>query len=414
MTGRKQNLVLFFKENEKYHVINSRLVRMYMNRFTIDEEHQTEVTEVYYIKSGTRKEYNECFSKSLKMERENKTANTDTHFILGYETITESTYEYPLRSLVFQLSKLIANHHSRSGNCHAITFLSSSIEHKMLSKIAQRMADHESQYKKRMAYQYQKQDAYEPKSFWRRFLRSCIRFLRSFLRRLRLTAKRLTANSSATHGPYHGGDWATEKFKQSINDDLEWFQSRILENAIYSNVDSEIIKTFHYQMLDDNQVEDLKNSIAEHNKNLPFLDRFYAYLEKTNSNHTYARFNCKRITMYLNDGTRRNGYVFWMEVIAANVVFYYSMTSEYAFQTLLTLFLMILFNLLDLKTIYFRGRLFRKAVVGIGLFIGIPISGFFALYRYTFNVLAAFCVFYVWINLIFLYGFLIDDSSART
>ena len=100
---RKQNLVLFFKENEEFNVMNSRLVRMYMNRFTIDEEDQTEVTEVYYIKSGTRKEYNECFSKSLRMERENKTANTDTHFILG----NERQIEYPpVRSVVFQLKQV--------------------------------------------------------------------------------------------------------------------------------------------------------------------------------------------------------------------------------------------------------------------------------------------------------------------
>ena len=122
--------------------------------------------------------------------------------------------------------------------------------------------------------------------------------------------------------------------------------------------------------------------------------------------------------MYLNDGTRRNGYFFWMEVIAAIVVFYFSMTSEYAFQTLLTLFLLILVNLLPLKTTYFRRRLFRK-VSCISLFIGILISGFFALYQtnqfreenslsidslYYFNVLAAFFVFYVWINLYFLFG----------
>ena len=260
----------------------------------------------------------------------------------------------------------------------------------MLSEIAQRMAYHKSQY--------QKQDAYEgaddqmpttKKTRWEIFLTVCfvvfcsvlyepIIFRRRFLRSK--TQLQFRLDSTAIHGPYHGGNWTTEKFEQSINDDLEWFQSRILENAIYSNVDNENIKTFHYQMLENNQVEDLKNSIAEYNKNLLFFERFYPYLEKTNSNHTYARFKCKRITMYLNDGTRRNGYFFWMEVIAAIVVFYFSMTSEYAFQTLLTLFLLILVNLLPLKTTYFRRRLFRK-VSCISLFIGILISGFFALYQ---------------------------------
>ena len=133
MAGRKQNLVLFFKENEEYNVIDSRLVRMYMNRFTIDENDGTEITEVYNIKNGKEEEYGECFSKSFRIQRENKMAKTDTHYITGNETI--------IARLVPKLNKLIENHNSQSsylGNCQAITILSGSIEHNFLSENAQK------------------------------------------------------------------------------------------------------------------------------------------------------------------------------------------------------------------------------------------------------------------------------------
>ena len=275
MAGRKQNLVLFFKESEEYNVINSRLVRMYMNRFTIDEEDQTEVTEVYDIKNGTWKEYKECFSKSLRIERENETTNTDTHFILGNETEFGTTVR-PLSDAKF--SRLIANYPSRLGNNLAFTFLSGSIGKFPLGN------------NQGMTYQYQKQDEFEQKSFLLTLV--------------------------------HGENWVTEKFKGTINDDLEWFQSRILENGITSNVDNEIIKTFHYQMLDDNQVEALKNSIAKYDKNPSFFKRFYAHnsMEKANSNDTYACFNCKRVTMYFNNGRRKNEYDLWIGVMAIAIL----------------------------------------------------------------------------------------------
>ena len=94
MAGRKQNLILFFEENEDYSVIDSRLVRMYMNRFTIDEDHQPEITAVYDIRNGTWEEYEECFLISLTIERENETENTDTHWIIGSSKIGGKMINY--------------------------------------------------------------------------------------------------------------------------------------------------------------------------------------------------------------------------------------------------------------------------------------------------------------------------------
>ena len=45
--GRKQNLFLFFEENENEKVINSRLVNLYMNRFVIDEDNQNEINGIF-------------------------------------------------------------------------------------------------------------------------------------------------------------------------------------------------------------------------------------------------------------------------------------------------------------------------------------------------------------------------------
>ena len=45
----KQNLILFFEENNDVIDINAKLVRQYMNRSVIDEEDQTEISEIYLL-----------------------------------------------------------------------------------------------------------------------------------------------------------------------------------------------------------------------------------------------------------------------------------------------------------------------------------------------------------------------------
>ena len=47
---RKQDLFLFFEENEDEKVINSRLVSLYMNRLVIDEDYQNEIVGVFQQK----------------------------------------------------------------------------------------------------------------------------------------------------------------------------------------------------------------------------------------------------------------------------------------------------------------------------------------------------------------------------
>lgn len=269
MARRKQNLILFFEENEDYGVINSRLVRMYMNRFSIDEDDQTEVTEVYNIENGTLKEYQECFVKSLRIERENEIENTDTHWIIGSSrkyldkrsSVTLDSHLLNTTSLRFKLSRLIANHRSRLGNGHAVTILSGSISDKFVTDNNQRIA-----------HQYQNQQNHQ-KSVWWKIV--------------------------------HAGIWVI--VNERINDDLEQFQSRIIDSGINNmNQEYESINTFLFQMLSDNQVENLKKSMSK-------FKRFYVdySMKKACSNDIYVRFNCTRVTLYINNETNE----FFMSII---------------------------------------------------------------------------------------------------
>ena len=147
-SGRKQNIILFFEENEDYNIINSRLVRLYMNRFTVDENDATEVIGVHNIKKKTWEEYKECFEQSLVTARKIETPRTDTHLILADSTINDGlNYEYgrlKISYLTFQLHQLIARHQrSRYHNCCALTILHGSNTLKFFSE------DH-----RRLDYQY--------------------------------------------------------------------------------------------------------------------------------------------------------------------------------------------------------------------------------------------------------------------
>ena len=292
MTRRKQNLILFFRENEEPNVISSRLVRLYMNRFTIDEGDETEVAQVYNVKNGTWKEYEECFSKSLIIARKSETPETDYHFIIGYSTVNDDKKSWyakmwsffhwsQTKSLIFKISQLIVNNQSRLENYFAVTLLHGSNSLQLLSEF-----DEET------AYQYQKkEDKYEQKRFWRKI--------------------------------FPDMNFVTERFVRSINDDLEWFRRRILDYGINSTIlNNERIQSFHYQIQDDNQV-----------------------MDKTDSNDYYVRFNCIRVTMYSNNGTMKKYFFLLMEILLYQLeLFYviYSVFSTTIDSVLLTMILMFL------------------------------------------------------------------------
>ena len=49
MHRRNRNIILFFEENENTRSISSKMVRLYMNRFIIDEEQRFEITGVFNL-----------------------------------------------------------------------------------------------------------------------------------------------------------------------------------------------------------------------------------------------------------------------------------------------------------------------------------------------------------------------------
>ena len=49
MVKRDRNIILFFEENENVKSISSKMVRLYMNRFIIDEEERFEITGVFNL-----------------------------------------------------------------------------------------------------------------------------------------------------------------------------------------------------------------------------------------------------------------------------------------------------------------------------------------------------------------------------
>ena len=49
MHRRNRNIILFYEENENVRSISSKMVRLYMNRFIIDEEERFEITGVFNL-----------------------------------------------------------------------------------------------------------------------------------------------------------------------------------------------------------------------------------------------------------------------------------------------------------------------------------------------------------------------------
>ena len=174
-------------------------------------------------------------------------------------------------SFSFQLHQLIARHQrSRYHNYCALTILHGSNTFKFFSE------DH-----RRLAYQYQNQDInYMSDNFH----------------------YEVNEKESPTQMRLLGPTAIKQvKIRPSINDNLEWFNRRILDFGInHRDLSEEVIETFHYELLNDDQLKELKNSIAKYNENLPFFKRLYAYhsMEEANLNEKYLQYICKRYTIY--------------------------------------------------------------------------------------------------------------------
>ena len=117
MIPTKQNLFLFFEENELQPYIDRKLVLLYANRCIIDEDAQFEICGVYelqpvlkpmidffdplykfYASQRTSKEANDrdAISDAVGKAYRNESNPIDTHFILG-STFHAFSCEIPIR-----------------------------------------------------------------------------------------------------------------------------------------------------------------------------------------------------------------------------------------------------------------------------------------------------------------------------
>ena len=112
MAYHRQNFVLFFEENEDQRKINQNLVRLYMNRFIIDESWQHEIIgchelskvskSLYEDRFENKQEWLACntsealrkwkhdeklFIKGLQQSKKFETQNVDIHWIIGSPTL---------------------------------------------------------------------------------------------------------------------------------------------------------------------------------------------------------------------------------------------------------------------------------------------------------------------------------------
>ena len=120
MERKRQNLFLFFEENDDEKDISSSLVHLYMNRFVIAEEDQTEIIGVYNLaKPNENTPLIEFYSqepfegKTLEKTqfwKENKTKmEHDESLIRGYKILKSNlrfeTLKSAIKDVDFELKK---------------------------------------------------------------------------------------------------------------------------------------------------------------------------------------------------------------------------------------------------------------------------------------------------------------------
>ena len=263
MSGRKQDLIIFFDENKRdfcdEYEIKNRLVRLYMNRFIIDEDDETEIIDVHEIRERTWKEHEDCFFKTLNMTKQKEEPNTDMHFIIPFSIVHDGIFarnnrdHLEKKTRVFMKDRL-TNQPNLLGNSYAFTILEGFHFWKIVSE----------NYRKNRYYYQEEEEQYEQQPL----------------------------------------ALAKPRRRRSINDDLEWFRRRIIDFGItHRNLVDEDIYTFHYELLDDNQISRIKKEVQDHNNSRSFLQRWSGThpeikLTQTDPSDNYLEYNCKRRTFY--------------------------------------------------------------------------------------------------------------------
>ena len=92
MERKKQNIIIFYEENNDEKDISSKLVRLYMNRFLIGEDDQSEVSGVYDLAQNTQPNENTPLVEfsSIWKQKDSKLKNGKTVFLKSVSKIFES------------------------------------------------------------------------------------------------------------------------------------------------------------------------------------------------------------------------------------------------------------------------------------------------------------------------------------
>ena len=92
MERKKQNIIIFYEENNDEKDISSKLVRLYMNRFLIGEDDQSELSGVYDLAQNTQPNENTPLVEfsSIWKQKDSKLKNGKTVFLESVSKIFES------------------------------------------------------------------------------------------------------------------------------------------------------------------------------------------------------------------------------------------------------------------------------------------------------------------------------------
>ena len=275
MERKKQNLILFYEENNDEKDISSKLVRLYMNRFLIGEEDQSELSGVYDLAQNTQPNEDTPlveFSSIWNQKESKRNGFGKTVFLKSVSKIFESE-KMANRSRGPQFVNSYKIHFivGTSWNINA-----SALKRILLQNIIKSMI--------KQAWQTD-----QNKEFGVRKVSNVVTLLRGSHRNL-LTTEQL----KSTHARSKDGE-------ELINDDLEYFYKHNMASTKLSF--SEKVKCLSfYKQLTDIEVEKLKPfqyeiGMTEQDLKTPqSLEALLPLFEKTDRGYQHLQCDCQRFS----------------------------------------------------------------------------------------------------------------------
>ena len=277
-----QNLFLFFEENDDEKDISSSLVHLYMNRFVIAEEDQTEIIGVYNLSKSddynAKLEHDESLFEKLGSEIESFGLNSQTsvnHFLIGSSTSSTTSI-----SIVENwIDKFLRNYHNEVKRREIALEITNWTDWTELDRLERRLNNIDIEY--------------------------LITILMGSQSNLLTTAQVKLA---------HAG---SKNESELINNDLKEYHQLIRESFVPSSLEDASHATFmllkkgatveflsFYKQLTDAEVEKLKPSLLDRTyeielnqqnwKTQKSRDALLSLLAKTDPGYQYLQCNCQR------------------------------------------------------------------------------------------------------------------------